>query len=124
MTESILRKPCDTNPTASFRLLARAGTCPLFWSAVQYDKVQTSLSARLRKMSRILESEVAMSAITITLPDERLVKLKKIAANLGVTPEELVRLSVEELLTRPDQAFQQAIERVLKKNKELYGRLV
>ena len=65
-----------------------------------------------------------MSAITITLPDERLVKLKKIAANLGVTPEELVRLSVEELLTRPDQAFQQAIERVLKKNKELYGRLV
>jgi hypothetical protein len=64
-----------------------------------------------------------MSAITVTLPDERLVKLKKIAANLGVTPEELVRLSVEELLTRPDQAFQQAVERVLKKNKELYGRL-
>ena len=64
-----------------------------------------------------------MSAITITLPDERLVKLKKIAANLGVTPEELVRLSVEELLTRPEQAFQQAVERVLKKNKELYGRL-
>jgi predicted transcriptional regulator len=64
-----------------------------------------------------------MSAITVTLPDERLVKLKEIAANLGVTPEELVRLSVEELLTRPDQAFQQAVERVLEKNKELYGRL-
>jgi len=64
-----------------------------------------------------------MSAITITLPDERLVKLKKIAANFGVTPEELVRLSVEELLTRPDQAFQQAVERVLEKNKELYERL-
>jgi predicted transcriptional regulator len=74
-------------------------------------------------MNRILESEVAVSAITITLPDERLAKLKKIAANLGITPEELVRLSVEDLLTRPDQAFQQAVERVLRKNKELYGRL-
>ena len=64
-----------------------------------------------------------MSAITITLADERLVKLKEIAANFGLTPEELVRLSVEELLTRPDQAFQQAVDRVLMKNEELYRRL-
>lgn len=64
-----------------------------------------------------------MSALTITLSDERLLKLEDIAASLGVTPEELVRLSVEELLTRPDQAFQEAADRVLEKNQELYRRL-
>ena len=65
-----------------------------------------------------------MSAITITLRDERLMELKEIATSLGVSPEELVRLSVEELLARPDDAFQQAVDRVLQKNKELYKRLV
>ena len=65
-----------------------------------------------------------MSAITIVLPDERLSKLKEIADSFGVSPEELVRVSVEELLTRPDQAFQQAVHHVLKKNVELYRRLV
>jgi hypothetical protein len=64
-----------------------------------------------------------MSAITITLPDERLMALKEIATNLGVSPEELVRLSVEELLAGPDDAFQQAVDRVLQKNEELYKRL-
>jgi hypothetical protein len=64
-----------------------------------------------------------MSAITITLPDERLVKLREIAASFGVTPEDLVRLSVEELLTRPDQAFETAAARVLNKNQDLYQRL-
>jgi hypothetical protein len=71
----------------------------------------------------ILEAEVTMSAITVTLPDERLIELKEIAANLGVSPEELVRLSVEELLARPDEEFQQAVDKVLQKNKELYKRL-
>jgi predicted transcriptional regulator len=64
-----------------------------------------------------------MSEITITLPDERWAKLKEIAADLKVTPEELIRLSVEELLARPDQRFQQAVDRVLEKNQELYKRL-
>lgn len=64
-----------------------------------------------------------MSEITITLPDERLAELKEIAADLQVTPEELVRLSVEELLARPDQQFRQAVDQVLEKNQELYNRL-
>jgi len=64
-----------------------------------------------------------MSAITIVLPDERLSKLKEIADSLGVSPEELVRASVEELLARPDQDFQQAVHHVLNKNVEFYNRL-
>ena len=64
-----------------------------------------------------------MSTVTIVLPDERLLKLKELSTHYGVTPEELVRISVEELLSRPDRALQQAAGRVLKKNRELYRRL-
>lgn len=64
-----------------------------------------------------------MTRITIALPDERLAKLREVSARLGVSPEELVRLSVEELLSRPDEAFEQAVERTLQKNEELYRRL-
>lgn len=64
-----------------------------------------------------------MNTITVTLSDERLSELKEKADELGLTPEELVRISIEELLSRPEAAFQQAVEYVLKKNKELYQRL-
>lgn len=64
-----------------------------------------------------------MTTLAITLPEERLLKLKEIAARFGITPEELARVSLEELLSRPDEAFQQAVDYVLKKNAELYRRL-
>ena len=41
----------------------------------------------------------------------------------GITPEELVRISIEEMLTRPEEEFQRALEHVLNKNAELYRRL-
>jgi hypothetical protein len=64
-----------------------------------------------------------MTSISVTLPNDRLLKLQEIAARLGVTPEDLVRISIEELLARPDDAFQQAVDYVLNKNAELYRRL-
>lgn len=64
-----------------------------------------------------------MTSITITLPDDRLLKLQAFAARLNVSPEELVRVSIEELLSRPDEAFERAVEYVLEKNTELYRRL-
>ena len=64
-----------------------------------------------------------MSAITIDLPEDRLLKLQEVASRLSVTPEELVRVSVGELLDRPDDAFERALDRVLKKNQALYRRL-
>jgi predicted transcriptional regulator len=67
--------------------------------------------------------EVAMHPITIRLSDDRLAKLQEIAARLHISPEELVRASVEELLARPEETCQRAIEYVLKKNAELYSRL-
>lgn len=64
-----------------------------------------------------------MSSITISLSDERLAKLKEIAARCSVTPEELASLSVEELLSRPEESFRDAARHVLQKNAELYRRL-
>jgi predicted transcriptional regulator len=64
-----------------------------------------------------------MTTFTITLPDDRLKKLEEIARRFRVAPEELVRASLEELLTRPLDDFQQVVERVLSKNADLYKRL-
>jgi predicted transcriptional regulator len=64
-----------------------------------------------------------MTSITITLPENRLAKLREIAARLNVTPEDLARVSIEEVLARPDEAFKQAAEYVLQKNSDLYRRL-
>ncbi|MCX6998827.1 MAG: DNA-binding protein [Candidatus Sumerlaeota bacterium] len=64
-----------------------------------------------------------MTTITIALPDDRLQKLQEIAVRLRVAPEELVRISIEELLTRPEEDFRRALDYVLDKNAELYRRL-
>jgi predicted RecB family endonuclease len=64
-----------------------------------------------------------MSTLTITLSDEKLLALRKLAGDLGVEPEELIRLSVDDLLTRSDDAFEKAVTKVLEKNAELYKRL-
>ena len=72
---------------------------------------------------RISESRYLMTTFTITLPDDRLKKLEEIARRFRVAPEELVRASLEELLTRPLDDFQRVVERVLSKNADLYKRL-
>ena len=45
-----------------------------------------------------------MDTITVSLPDDRLRALQKLSSQLNVSPEELIRLSIEELLTRPREA--------------------
>jgi antitoxin FitA len=64
-----------------------------------------------------------MTQITIELAEERLQVLQQRADDLGITLEELVQLSIDDLLTRPQDEFQQAVDYVLKKNAELYRRL-
>ena len=64
-----------------------------------------------------------MTSITIPLSEDRLAKLREIAGRLNITPEDLARVGIEELLTRPDEAFKQAAKYVLEKNSELYRRL-
>jgi hypothetical protein len=64
-----------------------------------------------------------MSKVTIELSPERAAELRMLAARLSVSPEELARLCVEELLSRPDEDFERAAEHTLGKNAELYRRL-
>ena len=64
-----------------------------------------------------------MSTITITLPDDHIRKLREIATYYHVAPEELVRVSIEELIIRSDEDFHRALDYVLNKNVEIYRRL-
>lgn len=64
-----------------------------------------------------------MTTITVELPSERLQKLQELALKFGVSMEELVRVSVEDMLTQPEEQLRKAAQYVLKKNAELYRRL-
>ncbi len=64
-----------------------------------------------------------MTSITIALPDEIMDKLQELAKRHRVAPEDLVRASVEELVASPQEAFQETLDYVLKKNEDLYKRL-
>ena len=64
-----------------------------------------------------------MSTITVTVADDRLVKLQDIARRYNISPEDLVRVTIDELIARPEEAFQRAADHVLNKNSELYRRL-
>ena len=64
-----------------------------------------------------------MSSIIIHLQDEQLEKLQELANRIGISIEDLARVSIEELLAAPDERFEQAADYVLKKNEDLYRRL-
>jgi len=57
-----------------------------------------------------------MTNLTITITEERLLQLKEKAERLGVTPDDLVSVSIEEMLTPPEDALKQAVDYVLTKN--------
>ena len=61
--------------------------------------------------------------ITVTISEDRLQKLQELAKQFRVAPEDLLRVSVEDLIARPQADFQKVIDYVLKKNKELYRQL-
>ena len=58
--------------------------------------------------------------LTVDLPKDIMRKLKELASRYNMTPEELVRASVEELIASPEETFLEAVDYVLKKNQELY----
>lgn len=64
-----------------------------------------------------------MTTITVPIPDECLSRLREVAASHKVSPEDLVLVSIEELLARPEDSFRHALDYVLDKNAELYQRL-
>lgn len=64
-----------------------------------------------------------MTTLTIALPDASMLRLKELATEAGIAPEELLHASIIEWLAKPNDDFAQAATYVLKKNSELYQRL-
>lgn len=64
-----------------------------------------------------------MVTITVNLSEERLQRLQNLARQFNIPVEELLRVSFEELVARPQEDFQKALEYVLVTYKELYKRL-
>ena len=64
-----------------------------------------------------------MATITISISDESLAQLQAVAERYAVKPEDLVRVSLDELLKRPDDGFRSALMKATLKNQELYRRL-
>ena len=61
--------------------------------------------------------------VAFELPAAQAEMLRQEADRLGITPSELARAAVADLLTNRDEEFRAAAERVLRKNEELYRRL-
>lgn len=60
---------------------------------------------------------------TLSITEERFAKLKEMATRLNISPEDLVRISIDDLISRPSNDLQSAADYVLEKNDELYQRL-
>lgn len=61
--------------------------------------------------------------LSIDLSPAQAERLRLEAERLGLTPEDLARAAIADLLATTGQDFKAAAERVLKKNEELYRRL-
>lgn len=64
-----------------------------------------------------------MATLTISLSDEEMRRLEELSKRESLTVEQMVRLSIHDLIGQPDNAFHTAAKQVLEKNAELYRRL-
>jgi len=64
-----------------------------------------------------------MTRITVQLDDTKADLLREKAKKFGLSPNQFVAASIEDLLAQPEPEFEIAVQKVLSKNKELYKRL-
>jgi antitoxin FitA len=64
-----------------------------------------------------------MSVLTIEISEERFIQLQQMSARYGISIDDLLRLGIENLLTRLDKKFDEEVEFILNENEELYRRL-
>ena len=64
-----------------------------------------------------------MSTITVEIDDSKAALLQKKAEQFGMLPDQFVTASIEDLIGQPEPAFDEAMRKVISKNKELYKRL-
>lgn len=61
--------------------------------------------------------------VAFELPPAQAERLRVEAARLGLSPEDLARAALTDLLATPDAEFETAAARVIAKNRDLYKRL-
>ena len=61
--------------------------------------------------------------LDIELSQAQAERLREEAERLKVTPEELARAALSDLLSEPDETFKIVVDRVFRKNADLYRRL-
>ncbi len=64
-----------------------------------------------------------MTTMTLQIDDAKADALRQKARRVGLEPEQLLTASVDDLISQPDSDFDEAANRVLSKNRELYRRL-
>jgi len=64
-----------------------------------------------------------MARIIVEIDDSRAAILREKAKRFGLLPDQFVTASIEDLISRPEPDFDEAMRKVMDKNKELYKRL-
>jgi hypothetical protein len=67
--------------------------------------------------------DFAMTRITVEIDDNKAAILEDKAKKFGLLPEQFVTASIEDLISQPDPDLEEAMNKVLMKNQELYKRL-
>jgi antitoxin component of RelBE/YafQ-DinJ toxin-antitoxin module len=65
----------------------------------------------------------SMKSVSINIDDKKLDDLQKKADQLGLSIQQLLDATVDDLLSKPDEEFENAMRYILKKNSQLYKRL-
>jgi hypothetical protein len=66
---------------------------------------------------------MAMTRIIVEIDDNKAAILEDKAKKFGLLPEQFVSASIEDLISQPEPDFEEAMRKVLDKNRELYERL-
>lgn len=64
-----------------------------------------------------------MAIVSVKIEDSKVALLREKASGFGLSLEQFIIASIEDLIAYPDPQFKEAMHRVLLKNKELYERL-
>ena len=64
-----------------------------------------------------------MATITVEIEDSKAALLRERAKKFGLLPEQFVNAYIGDLIAQPERQFEDAMRKVLAKNKELYKRL-
>ena len=61
-----------------------------------------------------------MARITVEIDDSKAALLREKADKFGILPDQFVTAFIEDLIAQPEPEFENAMRKVISKNKELY----